>query len=153
MNEDTRREEPTRDETTTAGRAVPAATAARTHRKRRWGVMLFGIFVILPILFIALWTTITLSWAYSRGERAGYIQKFSQKGWICKTWEGEIAMVNMPGAAQERFAFSVRADSVARRITQLMGSRVALTYEQHRGVPLRCFGETEYYVTGVQPAP
>jgi hypothetical protein len=153
MNEDTRREEPTRDETTTAGRAVPAATATRPRRKRRWGVMLFGIFVILPILFIALWTTITLNWAYSRGERAGYIQKFSQKGWICKTWEGELAMVNMPGAAQERFAFSVRDDSVARRITQLMGSRVALTYEQHRGVPLRCFGETEYYVTGVQPAP
>jgi hypothetical protein len=109
--------------------------------------------VVLPVLLIALWTTITMNWSYSRGERAGYIQKFSDKGWLCKTWEGELAMVNMPGAAQEKFAFSVRNDSVAHEITRLMGSRVALTYEQHRGVPLRCFAETEYYVTGVKAVP
>lgn len=145
------REEPVRG--TTRESATPATTVARAPRRRRWGTTLFGIFVLLPILLIALWTTITLNWAYSRGERAGFIQKFSEKGWLCKTWEGEIAMVNMPGAAQERFAFSVRDDSVARQITRLMGSRVALTYEQHRGVPLRCFGETEYFVKAVQPVP
>jgi hypothetical protein len=132
--------------------AIPdAASARRAPHRRRWGVILFGVFVILPILLIALWTTIALNWAYSRGERAGYIQKFSDKGWLCKTWEGELAMVNVPGAAQERFAFSVRSDSVAREITRLMGSRVAITYEQHRGVPVRCFGDTEYYVTAVKP--
>jgi hypothetical protein len=116
-------------------------------------VTLFGIFIILPILVIALWTTIALSWSYSKGDRAGYIQKFSQKGWICKTWEGEIAMVNMPGQAQEKFAFSVRDDSIAREVTRHMGGRVAITYEEHPGIPLRCFGETDYFVTGVRPAP
>jgi hypothetical protein len=94
-----------------------------------------------------------LHWTYSSGERAGFVQKFSHKGWLCKTWEGEIAMVNMPGAAQERFAFTVRDDSVANVITRLMGSRVALTYEQHRGVPGSCFGDTEYYVTAAKAVP
>jgi hypothetical protein len=138
---------------TTAERVAPATTATRAPRKRRWGVMLFGIFIILPILLIALWTTIALNWSYSQGERAGYIQKFSHKGWICKTWEGEIAMVNMPGQAQEKFAFSVRDDSVAREITRHMGGRVSISYEEHPGIPLRCFGETDYFVTGVRPAP
>jgi hypothetical protein len=138
--------------------ATPTASASppvekRPPRKRRWGVMLFGIFVILPILLVALWTTIALNWSYSSGERAGYIQKFSNKGWFCKTWEGELAMVNMPGAAQEKFPFSVRSDSVAHEITRLMGSRVSLTYEQHPGVPLRCLAETEYFVTGVKAVP
>jgi hypothetical protein len=135
-----------------AERVAPAPPPARAHGKRRWGVILFGVFVILPILIVALWTTIALNWAYSKGDRAGYIQKFSQKGWLCKTWEGEIAMVNMPGQAQEKFAFSVRDDSVAHAITRLMGDRVAITYEQHPGIPLRCFGETDYFVTSVRRA-
>jgi hypothetical protein len=133
--------------------AAPAPTATRPRHRRPWGPILFGIFVILPILLIALWTTIALNWAYSRGNRAGYVQKFSDKGWLCKTWEGELAMVNMPGVSQEKFAFSVRDDSVAQQITRLMGSRVSITYEQHRGIPLRCFGDTEYFVTAVKPVP
>jgi hypothetical protein len=132
---------------------APPPPEPRPPRKRHWGVTLFGIFVILPILLVALWTTIALNWSYSRGERAGYIQKFSEKGWICKTWEGEIAMVNMPGQAQEKFAFSVRNDSIAKEITRHMANRVSITYEQHPGIPLRCFGETDYFVTGVRPVP
>jgi hypothetical protein len=134
-------------------RAVSAATGTRAPRKRRWGVLLFGIFIILPILLIALWTTIALNWSYSDGFRTGYVQKLSQKGWLCKTWEGEIAMVNMPGQAQEKFAFSVRNDSVAHEITRLMGGRVTIHYEQHPGIPLRCLGDTEYFITGVKPTP
>jgi hypothetical protein len=149
------------DEQPRGGAAGPEATTdaasspppQRTPRKRRWGPILFGIFVILPILVIALWTTIALNWAYSRGERAGYIQKFSHKGWLCKTWEGEIAMVNMPGQAQEKFAFSVRNDSIAHEITRLMGNRVSISYEEHPGIPLRCFGDTDYFVTGVRAVP
>lgn len=155
MDDEQSKEPSRRDAATepTAERAAAAPTATRPPRKRRWGVVLFGVFVILPILIVALWTTIALSWSYSKGERAGYIQKFSQKGWVCKTWEGEIAMVNMPGQAQEKFAFSVRSDSVAREITRLMGNRVAITYEEHPGIPLRCFGDTDYFVVGVKPAP
>lgn len=152
MDEERPREDEGPDATAEVRTESPAP-AARAKRKRPWALILFGVLVIIPILLIAGWTAITLSWPYSRGERAGYVQKFSQKGWICKTWEGEIAMVNLPGAAQERFAFSVRDDSIAKKITELMGSRVAITYEQHRGVPTRCFGETEYYVKGVKAMP
>lgn len=129
------------------------APPPRTARPpRRWRLRALGVFVILlPLLVYAAWAAITLNWTYSSGERAGYVQKFSRKGWLCKTWEGEIAMVNIPGAAQERFAFTVRDDSVAHAINRLMGSRVAITYEEHRGVPGRCFGETGYFVTAVKP--
>jgi hypothetical protein len=139
------------DEEEREERAVSAATATRPPRKSRWALKLVGIVIVLPVLLFVAWTAITLNWTYSRGERAGYVQKFSQKGWVCKTWEGDLAMSTIPGSAPERFAFSVRDDSVAQAVTKLMGSRVALTYEQHRGVPGTCFGETEYYVTHVQP--
>jgi hypothetical protein len=123
------------------------------RRARKWVLIVFGVIVLIPAALLAAWTAIALNWSYSRGERAGYIQKFSEKGWICKTWEGQIAMVNVPGANQERFDFSVRDDSVAAQITRLMGSRVAITYDQHRGVPGTCFGETEYFVTAVKAVP
>src|SRR6266850_637379 len=111
-----------------------------------------GVLIAVVILGVGYFWMV-LNWNYSTGERAGWIQKFSDKGWLCKTWEGEIAMVNMPGQAQEKFAFSVRNDSIAREITRLMGNRVAITYEQHPGIPLRCFGDTEYFVTAVKAVP
>jgi hypothetical protein len=92
---------------------------------------------------------VVLSWNYSTGERAGWIQKFSKKGWLCKTWEGEMAMVSMPGASTEKFPFTVWDKSAAKQINQLMGRRVSLHYEQHVGLPTTCFGETRYYVTKV----
>ena len=149
--DDDRARDDTAQAKTTADASAPVASVAPPPRKRRWGLILFGIFVVLPILFVTLWTTIALNWSFSRGDRAGYIQKFSEKGWVCKTWEGEIAMVNMPGQAQEKFAFSVRDDSVAREISRLMGDRVSIHYEQHPGIPVRCFGDTEYFVTAVKP--
>ena len=153
MDDEQAREDAERRAADARDEGTPLTPEPRKPKKRRWGVKLFGLLVILPILLIALWTTIALSWSYSEGERAGYIQKFSRKGWICKTWEGEIAMVNMPGQAQEKFAFSVRNDSIAREITRHMGGRVSISYEEHPGIPLRCFGETDYFVTGVKPAP
>ena len=127
--------------------------AVRTRQRRRWPLVLLGGVVVLPLILFAVWSAITLNWTYSRGDRTGFIQKFSQKGWVCKTWEGEIAMVNMPGAAQERFSFSVRNDSIASQVTRLMGSRVVISYEEHRGVPGSCFGDTDYYVTAVKSIP
>lgn len=121
-------------------------------RRRRWPWVLAGI-VMLPILLFAAWTAITLNYTYADdGQRAGYLQKLSRKGWICKTWEGELAMVNMPGAAQERFPFTVRSDSIAQLMSKMVGARVSITYEQHKGVPGSCFGDTEYYVKHVQAA-
>lgn len=116
-------------------------------RKAKW--IIAGV-VVAPILVFALYTWSALTWSYSKGDRAGYVQKFSRKGWICKTWEGELAMVNIPGSLTEKFLFSVRDDKVADYINASLGKRVALTYEEHRGVPTTCFGETEYFVTAVR---
>jgi hypothetical protein len=131
-------------------RATPAETPTRT-KKSRTGLKLLGILVLLPALLIAAWVAVALNWTYSSGDRAGYIQKFSQKGWVCKTWEGDIAMSTIPGSAPEHFLFTVRSDSVAAEISKLMGSRVSLHYNEHRGIPGSCFGETNYYVDGVKP--
>src|SRR3954452_8238524 len=115
------------------------ARPARRHRPWPWIV---AAVIISPIAVIVLWTAIALNYSSSRGNRAGYVQKFSRKGWICKTWEGELAMVNLPGTMPELFRFSVRDDAVAQRINQSLGQRVRLHYEQHKGVPTNCFGET-----------
>jgi len=106
--------------------------------------------VAAPLLLFVLYTWSSLTWTYSRGERAGYVQKFSKKGWVCKTWEGELAMVSIPGTTPEKFYFTVRDDTVAQRINQSLGKRVALSYRQHKGVPSSCFGETEYFVSDVK---
>jgi hypothetical protein len=110
-----------------------------------------ALIALLAIAILAgLWVWLTLTWSYSEGERAGYVQKFSRKGWLCKTWEGEIAMVTMPGAIPDKFEFSVRDDSTAAQINALAGKRVVLLYQQHKFIPSSCFGETEYFVTGVR---
>ena len=110
--------------------------------------ILSGLLVL--VLLMVGWTWLTLTWSYSEGERAGYVQKFSRKGWLCKTWEGELAMVTMPGAIPEKFAFSVRNEAVAEAINRLAGRRVVLHYRQHKFVPTSCFAETEYFVVDVR---
>jgi hypothetical protein len=110
-----------------------------------------ALLVLVPLALFAGYVAVVLHWAYSDGERAGYVQKFSRKGWVCKTWEGELAMASIPGSMPELFHFTVRDEAVAARLNQTMGQRVALRYEQHRGLPTSCFGETEYFVTDVRP--
>ena len=105
---------------------------------------------IVLLLFASGWTWLTLHWSYSEGERAGYVQKLSKKGWLCKTWEGEIAMVTMPGAIPEKFEFTVPDDAMAEKINALAGQRVVLAYQQHKFIPSSCFGETEYFVSEVR---
>jgi hypothetical protein len=103
--------------------------------------------VLVVVIVLALYTWLVLSWSYSTGERAGYLQKLSLRGWVCKTWEGELAMVNVPGTLTEKFLFTVRDESVAKKVNDLVGKRVSLQYEQHVGVPTSCFGDTSYFVT------
>lgn len=108
-----------------------------------------GIVAVIAAVFAA-YTWVALTWNYSEGERAGFMQKLSKKGWLCKTWEGELSLVALPGAAPEKFIFSVRDDAVAARINALVGQRVALTYEEHKGIPTTCFGDTNYFVADVK---
>ena len=117
---------------------------------RRKALLWIGGAMAAIVLLFAAYTFVALTWTYSHGERAGYVQKFSQRGWLCKTWEGELAMVNVPGALQERFEFTVRDDVVAQHLLGSMGKRVSIAYQQHKGIPTTCFGETEYFVTAVK---
>lgn len=112
----------------------------------------FWILLIALVLLPAAWFWIAWQWSYSSGERAGWVQKFSHKGWLCKTWEGELSLVSMPGAAPEKFEFTVHDEATAQQITKAMGQRVALHYEQKVGLPTSCFGETRYFVTGITVA-
>jgi hypothetical protein len=109
------------------------------------------VFLLLPIAILAVgWVWLTLHWSYSEGERTGYVQKLSKKGWLCKSWEGEIAMVTMPGAIPDKFEFSVSEETIAKKINQLAGRRVVLVYKQHKFIPTSCFGETEYFIEDVR---
>ena len=107
-------------------------------------------FLLIVVLLVVLYFFVVLNWSYSTGERAGWIQKLSNKGWVCKTWEGELALVSLPGTSTvEKFQFTVRDEVVAAALTQAMGKRVSLHYEEKVGLPSSCFGETRHYITKV----
>jgi hypothetical protein len=135
----------------------PAATPApapkpprRSFKSWLWG-SLFGALVL-----IALYTLAMLAFSYSEGERAGVLQKFSKRGWICKTYEGELAQYVVGGVAPQIWHFSVRDDAVAEQLHKAVGQNVRIHYEEHRGLPTNCFGETDYFATRFEvigPAP
>ena len=127
-----------------------AGTAPRGFLRRHWGKLSLGVVVLVPIAVVAIWSLITLGFSYSSGERVGFVQKLSQKGWVCKTWEGELQMSAVPGSAPTIFAFTVRSDSLAHAIEAAAGKQLSVHYEQHVGVPSRCFGETEYFVVSMR---
>jgi len=122
-------------------------------RRRQHGATVFwsliGVLAAAALLF-ALYIWMMLHWSYSSGERAGWVQKLSRKGYLCKTWEGEMAMVSLPGSVPEKFFFTVPDDAVAEQINEVMGKRVALHYEEHIWLPTSCFGDTRHFVTRVK---
>ena len=133
-------------------RVTEAPSVTARSKKKKWKLWLFLLLIVLPILLLSGYTWFSLNFVYSTGQRTGYVQKISHRGWICKTWEGELAMTTFPGTAPQIFQFSVRDDATAHRIEDMAGQRVSLAYDQHKGIPSSCFGETEYFVTGVRAA-
>jgi hypothetical protein len=134
----------------------PAPSAAAPRRgfiRRHWLATTVGVLVVVPALVFTIWAGVALSYSYSQGTRTGFVQKLSRKGWVCKTWEGEMAMTAQPGVAPTLFNFTVRSDSVAEEITKLEGRQVTLWYEEHPGVPSSCFGETGHFVIRVAGVP
>jgi hypothetical protein len=129
---------------------VQSQAPGAPRKKHHWKLIAVLVLVVLPVVGFALYTLSVLNFSYSSGERAGFVQKFSKKGWLCKTWEGQMAMATLPGVPPQMFDFTVRDDATAEKITSTLGKRVALHYAQHKGVPTSCFGETEYYVDGVR---
>ena len=113
---------------------------------------LFKVFIwllLIPIALFAAYTWGALNWVYSSGERVGYVQKLSEKGFVCKTFEGELVLVSMPGTQAEKFMFTVKDAAIAKSINDSIGKRVSLNYEEHKGIPSSCFGETSYFVKNV----
>ncbi len=129
--------------------ATPAAPAARPgFARRHWGKLTLLALFGLPLVGFVSWSALALGYTYSSGTRTGYLQKLSNKGWVCKTWEGELAMATAPGVSPQIFVFTVRNDSLAEALRADMGKgRIAVDYSEHRGVPTSCFGDTPYFVT------
>lgn len=127
----------------------PPVTPAQRPPRRSFRSYFWGS-VIGALVLIALYTLLMLWWSYSDGDRAGVLQKFSKRGWICKTWEGEIAMYVVGGVSPQIWAFSVRDDEVAAQLQAAVGQQVRLHYAEHRGLPTNCFGETDYFVNRVE---
>jgi hypothetical protein len=118
---------------------------ARIKKFLKW----LGIILIPIILFVA-YTFFTLHWVYSSGERIGFVQKISQQGFICKTYEGEQVLVTVPGTQAEKFFFTAKNEAIYRKINETNGQRVRLLYQQHKWIPTSCFGDTEYFVYDVK---
>jgi hypothetical protein len=134
--------------TTEAAAAAPGARPGFVRRHRIKIVLIALVAVLVGVA--ALWTLITLTFSYSDGDRVGYVQKFSRKGWVCRTWEGELAMTPVPGAVPQMFYFTVRDDALAKQITTLEGKKVALHYKEKKGIPSSCFGDTSYFISEVR---
>ena len=108
-----------------------------------WGT----IILIVLLAFLVYWNYYN---TYSEGNRAGILQKFSKKGNIFKTYEGELIMSSITTTgnatiASEKFYFSVKNDSIAGVLFNLEGKHVTLHYEQKRShLPWR--GDSNYYI-------
>ena len=130
--------------------AVAAAQRKPGFSRRHWGKLTLLSVIGIPLLILVVWSYGALAVSYSSGKRVGFVQKISKKGWVCKTWEGDLQLSNIPGSAPVLFQFTVRDDSVARVIEGLLGNQLELDYEEHQGVPLSCFGDTPYFVVGAK---
>jgi hypothetical protein len=126
----------------------PDPIDAKPHRRRRWPIVVAGI-IAVPVLLFGIYTALVLTWSYSDGDRAGSLFKFSHKGWLCKTWEGELN-ITPTAAAPTIWKFTVRDDEIAKQVNQALGQSVVVHYSEHRGIPTSCFGETNYYVDAVK---
>ena len=128
-----------------------AAPAPRPRRRFRLWLMLLALLVV-PALLFTLYIGGVFAFSYSEGERAGILQKFSRKGWFCKTYEGELALSIVPGVSPTIWDFSVRDERVVPQLSAAIGKRVVLHYDEHRGIPTSCFGHTPYFVDSIAVA-
>jgi hypothetical protein len=131
---------------------APSAPPQTFFRRHRVKIVLFGI-LASGVAGVALWILVTLKFSYSQGDRIGYVQKLSRRGWVCRTWEGELAMTPVPGAVPTIFAFTVPDPLVAKKLQDLEGKKVALHYEEKKGIPSSCFGDTHYFITDARVLP
>jgi hypothetical protein len=126
--------------------AAPAMNSPPRRSGR--GLRYLLVLLVLVVLGMAVWSWLTLSWSYSDGTRAGLLQKFSRKGWLCKTQEGDLVLAQFAvvGVAPQIWHFSVRDRNLGMQLEKAVGKGVRLHYTEHPGVPSTCFGDTRYFV-------
>lgn len=126
----------------------PASSTAAVRPRRSWKRVLL-LALLIPFLVLSLYTWLALHWSYSDGYRSGLLQKFSTKGWVSKTNEGELWQSVVTNVSPTIWLFTVREDRVARALDTLVGKQVRLHYTEHRGIPTSLFGDTRYFVDSV----
>jgi hypothetical protein len=132
--------------------AAPPPPPQTLFRRHRIKIVAFGVLIVAAGI-LALWTMAALKFSYASGDRVGYVQKLSRRGWICRTWEGELAMNPVPGSAPQLFQFTIPDPTIAKNIDDLEGKHVSIHFEEKRGLPSSCFGETREFITSVRVLP
>ncbi len=111
------------------------------------------IFFILVLIIVA-FSYWKYSFTYSDGYRAGLLQKFSRKGTIFKTYEGEMILSSVQSSsnialASEKFFFSVTDENVAKKLEKLQGEHVVVHYKEKNSA-LMWRGDSPYLVDSVR---
>lgn len=121
-------------------------TVKTTKRILKWSA-----FIILLLLFgFIYWKYF---YTYSEGYRAGLLQKFSSKGTIFKTYEGEMILSSISSSrdiaiASEKFYFTLTNKNLVRSFDTLQGENVIVHYKQKNGI-LFWRGDSDYLVDSI----
>ena len=129
---------------------APSRTSVIKKKIKKYLYIAFALF----ILIIGIWIYFSYFFTYSDGYRAGMLQKFSRKGNIFKTYEGEMILSSVQSnknvaLASEKFIFSVSDKNLALQLDSLQGKNVVVHYsEKNNTLPWR--GESTYVVNSVK---
>lgn len=115
-------------------------------------ILYWAVFVL--VIFLGVFIYWKYGFTYSKGYRAGLLQKFSEKGVVFKTYEGEMILSSVQSnanvaIASEKFLFSVADEAVAKQMEQIQGKNVVVHYHEKNGV-LPWVGESKYIVDSVR---
>ena len=133
----------------------PAVTKSESWtRMVRTGKKFLRWLLFLIVISLAVFIYFKYFFTYSEGYRAGLLQKFSNKGMIFKTYEGEmilssVASTSEVALASEKFLFSVTNKDIVRQFDTLQGRNVIVHYDEKRGV-LFWRGDSRYLVDSVK---
>ncbi len=133
--------------------STPAKNLNRTDTQRKIKRILFGV-IALVVIFFGLFIYGKYFYTFSDGYRAGLLQKFSHKGNLFKTYEGEMILSSVTAnqnvaIASEKFFFSVTDKSLTSQFDTLQGQMVIVHYEQKHGA-LFWHGESQYIVDSIK---
>lgn len=111
-------------------------------------------FLLLLLLGLGIYFYWKYFFTYSSGNRYGLLQKFSHKGNLFKTYEGEMILSsvrsnNNIALASEKFFFSVSTEKVANQLMNLQGQYITVHYKEKNGT-LIWRGESKYIVDSVR---